>query len=234
MNIYGLNMADLIVIAILLIGLISGLSKGLVGMALKLVYSVASFGGAIIFYPVVSKLIRSTPLFDLIQNSILTSLDLDTKVEVFTKQQEVNIINSLNLPDFIKEKLLENNNSVIYELLGTDSFFAYIAGFLTNMLINLVIVAVLFALFLLVLRIVFKGIELLAKLPIINGINKLGGAAAGLMLSVIIIWICFGLVSAFITKPAIYNIYECISASKVAILLYENNLLLHIVLKRMF
>ena len=43
-------------------------------------------------------------------------------------------------PDMLKSKLLENNNSVIYDLVNADSLVDYIAGFMANMIINLVLV----------------------------------------------------------------------------------------------
>ncbi len=234
----GFNPADLVILLILCIGFTAGLKKGIVGMTLKVVYSIASFGASLIFYPLVSQLIRQTPLFDLMKEKIISTLglELDTSamLQSYTKQQEVNIISSLRLPQPLKDKLLENNNSVIYELIGADSFIDYIAGFVANLVINLVLVTILFVLFLLLLRIFFKGLELLSRLPVIGTFNRLGGAIMGLSFAVIIIWLGSALIYAFITKPAIYSLYECISSSRLAVWFYNNNLLLYMVLKRMF
>lgn len=230
----GYNAADLIVIVTLLVGLLLGSRAGIVGMALKVVYGVASFGASLIFYPLVSGFIRKTPLFDTMKNSILNGLGLENAVQTYTKQQEVNLIGSLRLPEPVKDKLLENNNSVIYELVGADGFVDYIAGFVANLVINVVMVWLLFVLFLFLLRIFFKGIELLSKLPVISRLNHLGGAAMGVLFAVILIWIVYTAVYAFIAQPKVYGFYEYIAASKVAVWFYDHNLLLDLILKRLF
>ena len=92
----------------------------------------------------------------------------------------------------------------------------------------------LFTIFLIILKILLGSIELLAKLPVINSINKLGGAAAGIALSTIIIWICFGVIYIFIAQPAISQLYEHIEGSMLASRLYDNNILLKLILERLF
>ncbi len=231
---HGCNLADIVIIAVLILGFIIGRNKGIVGMALRVVYGIASFGASLIFYPVVSGIIRQTPMFGIMKEKIVTTLGLETAVQVYTKQQEVNMITALRLPQPLKEKLLENNNSVIYELVGADSFVDYIAGFVANLVINVVLVWILFLIFLLLLRIFLKGLELIAKMPVLGGINHLGGAIMGLIFSTIIIWLGFTLVYAFIAKPAVFELYQYIASSKVAVWFYEHNLLLDLILKRLF
>lgn len=228
------NIADIIVILILFAGLLWGVKSGLVQMLTRVVYSVASFGASLLLYPVIAKFIRNTPIFTLLKEKLITTLGLETAINSYTKQQEVGVINSLNLPDMLKSKLLENNNSVIYDLVNADSLVDYIAGFMANMIINLVLVWLLFAIFLILLKIILSGIELIAKLPVINGVNKIGGAIAGVVLSTIIIWICFAVVYIFIAEPAIYNLYSYIESSTLASTLYNNNVLLELILERLF
>lgn len=230
----GFNLADLVVAAVLILGFIIGRNKGIVGMALKVVYGIASFGASLIFYPVVSGIIRQTPLFDIMKDKITLTLGLETAVQTYTKQQEVNMITSLSLPEPIKEKLLENNNSVIYNLIGADGFVDYIAGFVANLIINVVLVWILFLIFLLLLRIFLKGLELVSKLPVLGSINSFGGAVMGLIFSTIIIWLGFTLIYAFIAKPAVFELYQYIASSRVAVWFYDNNLLLNLILKRLF
>ena len=228
------NIADIIVILILFAGLLWGAKSGLVKMLTRVVYSVASFGASLLLYPIISKFIRNTPIFTLLKEKLITTLGLETAINSYTKQQEVGVINSLNLPDILKSKLLENNNSVIYDLVNADSLVDYIAGFMANMIINLVLVWLLFAIFLILLKIILSGIELIAKLPVINGVNRIGGAIAGVVLSTIIIWICFAVVYIFIAEPAIYNLYGYIESSTLASTLYNNNVLLDLILERPF
>ena len=45
-------------------------------------------------------------------------------------------IERLNLPQSVKDVLLENNNSEIYKILGVDQFAEYVSMYLADMLIN--------------------------------------------------------------------------------------------------
>lgn len=230
----NLNKADLIVGLTLLIGLLIGRRKGLVDMLTKAVYSVASFGASLFFYPFVSGILRQTPIFEGVKNGVISALGLDTSVQAYTKQQEVNIINSLQLPDAFKDKMLENNNSVIYDLLGADNLVSYIGGFIAGVIINVVLVWVLFAVFMFLLKVVLKSAGLLAKLPVIRGLNRTGGAILGVVLAVLLVWTGCSIIYAFVTKPAMLSVYNEIAASKVAYVFYENNPLLDLIMKRLF
>ena len=47
-------------------------------------------------------------------------------------------IENLNLPQSVKETLLENNNSEFYHMLGVDQFAEYVSTYLADILINAV------------------------------------------------------------------------------------------------
>ena len=51
--------------------------------------------------------------------------------------QQRMMIEQMELPQPMKDALLENNNSEIYHLLGADSFFEYVGSYLTSMILNL-------------------------------------------------------------------------------------------------
>jgi hypothetical protein len=230
----GFNAADIVILLALAAGFIIGRKMGLVRMALKVVYGVASFGASMIFYPVIAGFVRQTSLFDKMKDTILTTLNLQTAVQTYTKQQEVSMISSLSLPDPLKEKLIENNNSVIYDLIGADSFVDYIAGFVANLLINVVLVWIIFVVFMFLLRAFFKSLEHASRMPVIKHFNHLGGAVMGLTFATLLIWLSFALIYAFIAKPTVYQMYQCIAESKTAVWFYDNNLLLALILKRLF
>lgn len=230
----NVNRADGVVILVLLLGFLIGRRNGLVKMLMRVVYSIASFGASLFFYPIVSGFIRQTPLFDSVKDGVISALGLETAVQAYTKQQEVNIISSLQLPDAFKDKMLENNNSVIYDLLGADSFVSYIGGFIAGVIINVVLVWVLFILFMFLLKVVLKGAGLISKLPVIRGIDRIGGALLGLFLAVLVIWTGCSIIYAFVTKPFMFSVYTEIAASKTAAAFYEHNLLLDLIMKRLF
>ena len=48
------------------------------------------------------------------------------------------IIEEMELPEQLKDALLENNNSEVYEALGVSSFTHYVSRYLANSLINII------------------------------------------------------------------------------------------------
>jgi hypothetical protein len=230
----GVNVADIIVVAVLVIGAILGKRRGLMNMTLKTLHSLLSFGASVIVYPLASAAVRKTELFSMLKLRITGLLGIDGMLQAYTREQETSIINSLKLPEVLKSRLLENNNSAVYKLLGVDSLSDYISGYVANMIMNVVFAWLFFTVFMLLLKYAMKALRIASKLPIIHSANKLGGAALGFVLAVAVIWVAFTLIYVFITRPFAYGLYGYICDSTIARVLYENNPLLEIILTRMF
>lgn len=88
-------------------------------------------------------------------------------------------IENLPIPDVWKEQLLENNNSEIYGMLGVDAFADYVGGYLSGLLINIICTVLLFIVIFLALRLAIGWLNLLARLPVLYGLNHLLGALLG-------------------------------------------------------
>lgn len=52
--------------------------------------------------------------------------------------QQRQIIEEMRLPDTLKDLLIENNNSRIYEALGVTRFQEYIGSYIANTILNVV------------------------------------------------------------------------------------------------
>ena len=93
--------------------------------------------------------------------------------------QQRQVIENLQLPETIKKALVDNNNSEIYRILGVDTFFDYVATYLADMALNLAGAVVLFLAVFVGLRILVRWLDLVARLPVIHGINQIAGAILG-------------------------------------------------------
>ena len=63
------------------------------------------------------------------------------------------MIEKLKLPEQMKEVLLENNNSEIYQMLGVERFFDYLGSYLATMIIRVLGSGILFSVFFLFFRV---------------------------------------------------------------------------------
>lgn len=134
------------------------------------------------------------------------------------------IIENLNIPEQMKEVLLENNNREIYQLLKVEEFLDYVGTYLARMVLNLVGSVILFLLVYIGLRFIIRWLDLLARLPILRGINQIAGAVLGGVQGLLVIWLFFLTVQICAELPWTRQIQSQIQESIWLSFLYKNNL----------
>lgn len=139
--------------------------------------------------------------------------------------RQAGIIEELHLPKQMKEALLENNNSSIYEILGVHTFAEYIGSYLSDMILNLIGSLLLFLIVYIVLRLLMHVLDLVARLPILYGMNQIAGAFIGLIRGLIWIWAAFLFADLFSSSPLSAAVQEQIQKSIWLSFLYHHNLL---------
>lgn len=150
---------------------------------------------------------------------------LEAVGEVSLDEQIRQVTNSM-LPDFIKEALLENNNSTIYEELGVTSFWGYLGSYIARMLIRVASFLVTFLFAIIIVRALMVAVDLIGELPILGTINHWGGAAVGLVIAIVIVWILFLLVTVTYSTTFSAACIEQIEGNVLLKFLYDSNPLL--------
>lgn len=135
------------------------------------------------------------------------------------------IIEGLDLPQSLKAALIENNNSEVYDLLGVNGFADYIGSYLADMILNTVGFVLLFAVVYLLIRLVVRWLDLIARLPILSGVNKIAGALLGGIQGLLFLWILCLVVTACSGTTWGMAVIHQVEASKWLSFLYEHNLL---------
>lgn len=134
-------------------------------------------------------------------------------------------IEQMNLPQSVKDILLENNNSEIYQLLGVDQFTEYVSTCLADMLINTVSTILLFLVISIVIHILIRWLDLISRLPIISGLNHIAGAILGLAQGLLLLWIAGFILSLFSATPLGQQLEVQVHASPWLTFLYDYNLI---------
>ncbi len=147
--------------------------------------------------------------------------DLTLEIPAF----ESTFIESLNLPDPFKEVLLENNTVDIYERLGVDSFFEYIGASLTNIVLNFFGAVIIFIVVYIALRLIMRALDVVTRLPILNGLNQIAGAVAGLVNGTLWLWVFFFILNIFSRTAWASWLLELIHGCGWLNVLYQYNLL---------
>lgn len=179
----------------------------------------------------VIKYIRGTFLFPLVMEKIENGLNLENILPDMAVSAQNDIISDMPVPGFIKNALVSNNNSVVYNIFNADTLQDYIAGFLTNVLISIAVVILLYFAGLVVGKIILRVLDTANDIPVLGLFSKTGGFIIGLLKGVCVVWIAGIIVTFFYYKPWAVEFIATLESSFAAGWFYRNNILLYVVLQ---
>ena len=193
-----MNWLFLVLLAFCILGVIRGACKGLVRMAVSMVFLVLVFVLASVINPYVSSFIRdNTELYRTFAESCSDMIEdrMEEAGDALTLNAQVQIIDELPLPKTVKDGLLKNNTAMSYKKLSADKFADYVAAYVGNLLLCAVAFLLSFVLALILMQIFLHVTDLLTALPVISQINFAGGALLGFVWAMIFIGLFFILAS---------------------------------------
>lgn len=179
----------------LLVMVLYGHYRGFLRMAVSLGALVLSIAIVPVMMPHVTSFLKEkTGIHSMVRQSVLKSAlgemaESAWQEPVQLPAQQRQVIEKLPLPEAMKEALADNNNSEIYRMLGVDTFFDYIVSYLADMVLNLAGTVILFLAVFVGLRVLVRCLDLVARLPVIHGINQIAGAILGGWQAMLYLWI---------------------------------------------
>lgn len=156
----------------------------------------------------------------------ITAQDILDIIGEIPQDQQIQKIKESIFPEFFKEKLLENNNSAIYEELGVTTFPEYAAAYISRMFINVLSFLVTFLMAIIIVKALMVAVDILGELPGVGLFNHLGGAAVGILLAVLLVWLLFLVITVLYSTEIGTSCFEMIKESSILTFLYEKNILL--------
>lgn len=222
---------DLVVLAVILIFALLCAAKGFVKACFGFLPTWVALIGTYFLYPKAAAFLRTTFVYEKLRTTISQNLNLEALISEKALQTQTELIQALQVPEFLKVKLLQNNNPVIYKLLDAETIQDYIHGFLANIGINILAMLFVFLILFAVCWLVLLALNLVAKLPVLSTLNRLCGFVVGAVQGVVWIWV-FGIFLTFCYySPWAQPLIALLRQSTLALWLYENNWLLFMVLK---
>ncbi|MBP3900252.1 MAG: CvpA family protein [Blautia sp.] len=224
----GLTWLGAVCMALILIGIIIGLVRGLVKEVVSIVIVFVSIALVWFLNPYVNHFLREmTPIESKIEDQTRKLLgdQLDSgKIIPADKQQE--IIENLDLPENIINTLLKNNNAEEYKELNVNSFIDYIVEYPVNIVMNGISFLITYALVTILLRVLVFVLDIFTRLPVVSGLNKLGGALIGGAKYVIFIWIGMLVITMLCNTEVGRTAMEMIERDRFLSFVYSWNLIL--------
>lgn len=220
-----------IAVGVFLIGMmLYGHHKGFIRLAVSATALVVTLLLVNVTMPQLTAFLKNkTQVYSSFEGSMKKAIGLDGKDETALNTklppEQREFIEGLPLPSQMKEALLENNNSEVYRALGVDQFTNYLSGYLANNLINILGFLILFVVIFAAINILTIWLDLVARLPILSGINKMAGAVLGGVEGLIFLWVLCLFVTAFAGTEGGREVLSQIENSPWLSFLYNHNML---------
>ena len=222
---------DIAVLAVLAAFAVINAQKGLAGAVLRFLPTLL---GILLSWKMTShviKYVRESFIFPLIMKKISAGLDFGNIIPEMTLSAQNSIIEAMKVPGFIKNALISNNNSVVYNLFNAQTIKDYIAGFFANILISGAVIIILYFAGLIIGKLIIKALDILNDVPVIGFFSRAGGFVVGIIKGICVLWIIGIVITFFSCKPEAVEFMTKLQSSFIAGWIYDNNILLYLVLQ---
>ncbi|MBE5954225.1 MAG: CvpA family protein [Lachnospiraceae bacterium] len=248
-----MNGITIVVLLVFLVFIGLGFARGLIKSIFKIVITALAMLLAYLISPIISGLIiEYTNIDNSIRNKIYTTIEekVEEKIreevsenigqldgalaEQLTQQYleqepnrntQIDFIQNMKIPEFLKKALIDNNHSEMKQEIGVTTFYDYVSTYLARMVVNAIGFFCTFLFLMLLFNVTLLLLNMVMKLPGLNMVNRLGGAAFGFVEALLIVWIVFILIDMAVGTKLGGSLMQQISDSKLLTIIYDKNIL---------
>lgn len=220
-----INWLQTAVIALFAVFTFAGWHKGFLKIVISFAGTIVIIISVAIISPKVSRFITdNTDIYEHTRQKVINVfLEKMDRTDEEGKSDE--FLKDLNLPDIMKSDLIEKNASQMYQAILISVFKDYISVYITKLIINAgsfvgVYIALSIALF-----IIIRSTDLIGRIPVIKGINKLLGGLTGAGQALLIVWVFFFIIIMFLGNEIGGKLLEEVERSNILRYLFNNNYL---------
>lgn len=209
---------DIIIIALIALGVFFGYKKGLVGILIGVASLILSIILAFVLQGPVSEYLYSTPVGTSIESKVTEFVN-----DTLSSENNENVDSEDNTKkenDFFSKVIEDATNSEDTVKEASKNITMFILKGITFIGI-FILVRIICYILQMILNVVFD-------LPILHSVNKFGGMAINLVATLLKLWILLAAIQLISSVVAIDFIINLINQSYLTKLLYENNILLNI------
>jgi len=224
-----MNVLTIIVLIIFLVFILNGYRKGFIRKFASMFFFIAASMLVYLATPHISSFLKNyTPVYKVIEDKCEQAFltDEGNAEEETSQLEQIKFIENLEIPEVLQKQLTSNNNKTVYENLAVESFKNYIVSYLATLILNIISYVVTFILVSVILRLAIKALDVMAKLPIIHGINQFLGLFLGLLQGVLVVWLIFLVITIFSSTSTGRQLLLMVSESPILTFIYDSNLLL--------
>lgn len=210
-------LADLVVIAIILLSLFIGVKRGFIRSIVGVLSIVISLALATWTYPVVSNTIDNIGITSSIEDTIEKSLINKDNSEKQNTEDEIS-----HLPKSTQEVIQKQTEAI------TASAADATAKTISSLAVNIISILLVFIIVRIIMFLISHSLKFITRLPVIKGIDKILGGILGLLSGILIVY----LILTFITFNTAINsdgaLIKAIHNSYLTSFMYDNNFIVNL------
>lgn len=222
-----MNLLFLCAVALVLLLMLRGYKKGLFKSAASAIGVVLAVILTALLTPFTDTILCDyTEIDENVQEMIIEKLQLPEDVEELTRNDEMELLDEINLPENVKNWLIENCNEEGYISVGVNNICEYIAKSLTDMVMRGISYLLTCIIVTIIIKIIIHLMNVASYIPVVKGINKVGGMVFGISEAVLFIWIFMGIVTLLSVFEWAAQVLELIDENAALSWLYKNDIFL--------
>lgn len=230
-----MNWLLIVVLAIVAIAAILGAYKGFLRLLFSLVAVVLLICLVGYAAPHVSTFIQThTNIGQAISLRIAEKLEvsMDTAIDSTVQSQEQGLeAAGIHLPDVLQELLFEKTVDAAQGAIAQTGVYQQLGDQVAGIVVTVLSFVIALVIALLIVFIIGKMTDLANKIPVVKGFNRVLGFFAGIFLGFVIVWILFMLVGVMSGTALGQNVLVAILENPFLTSLYNENLLLKIIVQ---
>lgn len=203
-----------------------GYRKGLVKVLFALLAAVVSLVLVGLVSPFIADFLqKETPLPAYVkEKSIAMAAEWNGSQEVETEESRLAVIDTYEVPEFLKSYFKTENTEEMMEL----DFNDYISNKIVDLVIGAASFVIAFVIINLALYLLSVLLNTVMKLPVLHSINRLGGLLAGLAEGLLAVWMFFLVITLLCSTEFGKECMQRIGEGKVLSFLYNVNPLMRL------
>ena len=223
-----MNVLLVVIVAFFGINALAGMKRGLIKTVFAMFSVIVALLATAFLSPVLTQWLQGNEnvmeYFVEKADAVLPFDEVESMLNIEKKEAEQKrFLDSLPLPESIREQLAQNNSRDFYKTLGVDTFRAYLCNYIACMIISALSFVATFAAMLILLKVLCFSLDLISKLPVLNQVNHLLGMAAGLAYALLLVWVGGVILTALGSTEAGSSLMKQVNDSAFLSFLYNNN-----------
>ena len=232
-----MNVLTIVVLAVIALCAYGGYRQGFLRVAYSLAGWILVLGIVTFSSPYITRFLEeNTKIQDTVKEKCLEHLEESKEEEQENpeegeKEKDTDLpqYNGL-LPEAVMENIVQSAAHGAEELLENSGVYENIAESVSRFILEGLSFFAAFLLASVLVRCLAGVLDIVSHLPVVKDVNKALGVMAGGIKGLLIVWLAFYLLAVCITNEYARGIYTYVKESPVLLFLYNNNILLQLIL----